>query len=173
MKSKTLALLALGLTVPSAAFALSKADVISAEAVKRNVYVSDSVISGGDALADPMNLTAVRWAKNPAGYERIVVDLTGESSGWQKKTPPYFQVGHDSRTSSVNLSIRGIARREVNASNLSKSLTKSALIAKAYIAPGMEGDLASIEFQTRAPVDVESFYLTNPPRIVIDVRSKR
>ncbi|RYZ94402.1 MAG: hypothetical protein EOP11_26415, partial [Proteobacteria bacterium] len=106
------------------------ADVVAAEAVKRNVYVSDSVISGGDALADPMSLSAVRWAKNPAGYERIVVDLHGDSTGWEKKAPPYFQVGHDSRTSSVTLSVRGISRREVSTASLTKALTKSALISK-------------------------------------------
>ncbi|RZA08313.1 MAG: hypothetical protein EOP11_05200 [Proteobacteria bacterium] len=173
MIAKSNLLAAFGLLVLSSLSAQAASDVISAEAVKRNVYVSDSVISGGDALADPMALSAVRWAKNPAGYERIVVDLTGEGSDWQKKGPPYFQVGHDSRTSSVTLSIRGISRREVTGASLSKALTKSALISKGYLAPGMEGDLASLEFQTRAPVDVESFYLTSPPRIVIDVRSKR
>ena len=38
---------------------------------------------------------------------------------------------------------------------------------------GLEGDLAAMEFRTRAPVDVESFYLVSPPRIVIDIRAKR
>jgi len=173
MNLKAYTAFALGLALSSSAFALGNAEVIGAQGSKRNVYVSDAVISGGDALADPMNLTGIRWAKNPAGYERIVVDLAGESAGWQKKTPPYFQVGHDSRTSTVNLSIRGIARRDVTADALNKSLAKSALLSKGYLAPGLEGDLASVEFQTRAPVDVESFYLTSPPRIVIDVRSRR
>ena len=148
-------------------------DVIAAGQAKRNVYVSDSVISGGDAQADPVALSNVRWAKNPAGYERLVVDLTGEGQGWEKKSPPYFQVGHDTKQSAVTVSVRGISRRNVTGASLGKNLAKSALISKAYLAPGLEGDLASIEFQVRAPVDVEAFYLSNPPRIVVDVRSKR
>lgn len=155
------------------AFAFSPNEVVSAEQVKRNVYVSDSMICGGDALADPMNLSGVRWAKNPAGYERIVVDLAGEGAGWQAKAPPYFQVGQDSRSGSINLSIRGVSRRDLSSSALERAVAKSSLISQAYLAPGLEGDLAAMEFRTRASVDVESFYLVNPPRIVIDVRAKR
>lgn len=160
------------LFTPSA-FAFYPSEVIPAEQVKRNVYVSDSMVAGGDALANPVNLNGVRWAKNPAGYERLVIDLAGEGNGWETKTPPYFQVGHDSRASAINLSIRGVTERKLSESTLTKSVSRSNLIAQAYLAPNFEGDLAAIEFKTRAPVDIESFYLVNPPRIVIDVRAKR
>lgn len=155
------------------ALALSPSEVVPADQVKRNAYVSDAVVSGGDALANPVILTGVRWAKNPAGYERLVVDLTGEGSGWETKTPPYFQVGHDSRANAINVSVRGVSERVINNSALEKAVAKSSMISQAYLAPGVEGDLAALEFKTRAPVDIESFYLVNPPRIVIDVRAKR
>lgn len=172
MKAYSLALTGL-LCFSAQALALASGEVVSAEATKRNVYVSDGMIAGGDALANPVSLSSVRWAKNPAGYERIVVDLQGEGAGWESKVPPYFQVGHDSRSSSVNLSIRGVSARHLNNQALTRALGRSALVSQAYLAPGLEGDLAALEFRTRAPVDVESFYLLNPPRIVIDVRSKR
>lgn len=155
------------------ALAFSPSEVIAAEPVKRNVYVSDSVISGGDALANPVNLNGVRWAKNPAGYERVVVDLAGEGTGWETKVPPYFQVGHDSSASTIDVSIHGVSQRNVTNGALAKAFSRSSLLAQAYLAPNLEGDLASLELKTRTPVDVESFYLVNPPRIVIDVRAKR
>lgn len=165
------ALAALSLsTTPS--LALTPSEVIPAGQVKRNAYVSDSLISGGDALANPVNLAGVRWANNPAGYERLVVDLAGEDSGWETKVPPYFQVGHDSHAGAINLSIRGVSQRSVSSGALGRAVAKSALISRAYLAPGLEGDLAAMEFRTRGPVAVESFYLVNPPRIVIDVRAK-
>jgi hypothetical protein len=154
------------------AFAFSPSEVISAESVKRNVYVSDSVIAGGDAMANPVNLNGVRWAKNPAGYERVVVDLAGDGTGWEQKIPPYFQVGHDSSSNAIDVSIRGVAARNVSSTMLTRAISRSSLLASAYLAPNIEGDLASLELKTRAPVDVESFYLVNPPRIVIDVRAK-
>jgi hypothetical protein len=157
----------------STARAFSPSEVISAEPVKRNVYVSDAVISGGDAQANPVNLNGVRWAKNPAGYERVVIDLSGEGSGWETKTPPYFQVGHDSAANTIDVSIHGVSQRSVTSSGIAKSVSRSSLLSQAYLAPNLEGDLASLELKTRAPVDVESFYLVNPPRIVIDVRAKR
>jgi len=173
MKLKHTLSLAILSLFPLSALALTSSEVVPAEPVKRNVYVSDAVVSGGDALANPVNLTGVRWAKNPAGYERVVVDLAGEGAGWETKTPPYFQVGHDSRSSAINVSIRGVSSRAVTNSRLEKSMARSSLISQAYLAPSMEGDLAAIELKTRTPVDVESFYLVNPPRIVIDVRAKR
>jgi hypothetical protein len=170
---KILSLLLVAPLLPTLAFAFSPNEVLVAEQVKRNVYLSDSMIYGGDALANPVNLSAVRWAKNPAGFERLVIDLSGEGSGWENKTPPYFQVGHDSQSGAISLSIRGVSRRDLNSSALTRAVAKSSLISQAYLAPGLEGDLAALEFRTRSPVDFESFYLVNPPRIVIDVRSKK
>ncbi len=155
------------------ASALVPTEVIPVEAVKRNVYVSDAMMSGGDALANPVTLSGLRWAKNPAGYERVVIDLEGEGNGWETKTPPYFQVGHDTRAAAINVSIRGVSQRELTNGLLEKTISRSSLISSAYLAPSLEGDLAAIELKTRAPVDVEGFYLVNPPRIVIDVRAKR
>lgn len=172
MKCSFIPALAAILTYTLPAQAAAQNEVIPAEQVKRNVYISDSMISGGDALANPVNLAGVRWANNPGGYERLVVDLAGEDSGWETKVPPYFQVGHESRGNSINLSIRGVSQRNVNNPGLERAVAKSMLIAHAYLAPNLEGDLAALEFKTRAPVDVESFYLVNPPRIVIDVRAK-
>lgn len=173
MKLKHTLLLAGVSLIPLSSLAITSSEVVPAEAVKRNVYVADAVVSGGDALANPVNLNGVRWAKNPAGYERLVVDLAGEGTGWETKTPPYFQVGHDSKSNAINVSIRGVSSRAVTNTRLEKSIARSSLISQAYLAPNLEGDLAALEFKTRTPVDVESFYLVNPPRIVIDVRAKR
>jgi hypothetical protein len=41
------------------------------------------------------------------------------------------------------------------------------------MAPALEGDLASFEIQTRKPVSVESFYLVNPPRLIMDLRGEK
>ena len=157
----------------SAQAAFSPNEVINAEQVKRNVYISDAVVWGGDPLANPVILSSVRWAKNPGGYERLVIDLGGEGSGWETKIPPYFQVGLDSKQSAISVSIRGVSRRDLNNDSIKRAILKSTLLSKAYIAPALEGDLAALEFHTQSPVDLETFYLVNPPRIVIDVRAKR
>jgi hypothetical protein len=159
------------LTIPFAAqAAFSPAEVIAASKVKRGVYVSDSVFWGGDALANPMSLRSVRWASNQ-GFERLVIDLGGEGQGWETKLPPYFQVGVSSSQNKISVSIKGITERGISEDVLARSLKKSSMIQDAYLAPPLEGDLAALEFSVRKPVDIESFYLVNPPRIVIDVRA--
>jgi hypothetical protein len=148
-------------------------EVLKASGAKRNLYVSDTVVSGGDALAHPLVISSLRWAKNPAGYERLVLDFAGEGSGWESKIPPYFQVGHDSNQGALILSIRGISGRVVQNKDLKKSVARSPLLASAYLAPAIEGDVAALELRTRGPVEWETFYLLNPPRIVLDLRARR
>lgn len=154
-----------------ASAALEGTDVMAATKVKRNVYMADITVTGGDALANPVTLSAVRWADNKI-FERIVVDLSGEGSGWETKIPPYFIVGASSREHKISLSIRGVAARKLTQDTLAKALSKSRVVSSSYLGPGLEGDLASLEFLTHGPAEIESFYLTSPPRIVIDVRAK-
>jgi len=146
--------------------------VLLAEGIKRNVYLSDAVFSGGDSQADPVHLSGFRWANNPAGYERIVIDLVGDGSGWEKNPPPYFQVSYDEKTSAIQVSVRGISERLISNSSATKSVARSPLLSQVYITPAVEGDLATMEVKTRTPVEIESFYLVSPPRIVVDVRAK-
>lgn len=153
-----------------AAAAFAPGDVLAAAKTKKNVYFSDTVFWGGDALADPVNLSGVRWAPNQ-GFERIVVDL-GSSGGSDGKLPPYFQVGVSSARQAITVSIKGITGRSTSSEKLNAAVKKSSLIQSAYIAPPVEGDLAALEFTTKGTVDVESFFLVDPPRIVIDVRAK-
>jgi hypothetical protein len=150
--------------------AIAPADAIMASSVKRNQYHSQGIIWGGDALANPMVLENIRWAPN-GNFERIVVDLTGDGSGWETKIPPYFQVGIS--PSKILVSLRGISRRALTGEKLAKSLARSSLIVSTYMAPALEGDLASFEIQTRKPVSVESFYLVNPPRLIMDLRGEK
>ncbi len=159
----------LGLSTLSAFAEFSPGQVIAAGKVKRNVYVNNTIIAGGDALANPVNLASVRWAANK-GFERIVIDLSGEGNDWESKVPPYFQVAVSSNEQKLGVSIRGVSSRQVDKANLAQSFRKSSLIKQSYIAPALEGDLAAMEFNTRGPVDAEAFYLVSPPRIVIDVR---
>jgi len=138
--------------------------------VKRNQYHSNAVIWGGDALANPMALENVRWAPN-TGFERIVIDLAGETSNWESKIPPYFQIGLSDKERKILVSVRSISRRGLSSEKLSKSLARSSLVASTYLAPSLEGDLASFEIKTHKAVAVEAFYLVNPPRIILDIRA--
>jgi len=165
-------LLSVSLLLPLYANAFSPDTVYAAEKIKKNHYISNGIITGGDALANPVNLASIRWAPN-AGFERIVIDLSGEGSGWESKVPPYFQVGLEGQKNKITVSVRGISKRNLSQESLTKSIARSNTFSKAYLAPAYEGDLASIEFETNKVVEVEPFYLVNPPRIILDVRSKK
>ncbi len=172
LKKITLSLSTLSLLVCSASFAApSPSDVAVAGKSKRNAYFSNATLWGGDSLANPVVLSNIRWAPNQ-GFERIVIDLAGEGPGWEAKTPPYFQVGVDGHENKILVNIRGVSKRQVSAEKIAHSFSKSSLIKSGYLAPGLEGDLASIELQSTKAVEVESFYLVSPPRIILDVKEK-
>lgn len=169
MKSAFLAVLIFSATSAQANFAPAQAQ--RADKTKKNNYVADAIVSGGDPLANPLTLSGVRWAPNQ-GFERVVIDLSGDGSGWESKQPPYFQVGV-SPDRKILLNIRGISRRSLTQDALANGLSRSQLISKAYLAPALEGDLATIELTAQKKVEVETFYLVNPPRIILDVRAKK
>lgn len=161
------------LQIPLAYGALATpGEAIVATNVKRGQYQHDAVFWGGDALANPMALEGVRWAPN-SGFERIVIDLAGEGSGWETKVPPYFQVGFSSKDKKVLVSIRGISRRGLTSEKLAKSLARSPIVASTYLAPAIEGDLASFEIQLSKAAALEAFYLVSPPRIILDIRAEK
>lgn len=145
--------------------------VLPASKGKHNQYISEGIIRGGDPLSHPTTLDKVRWGRK-LGYERIVLDLKSEGIEWQQKVPPYFQVGVDPVAGKIDVGIRYIDYRNVSQADIAKSIAQSGLIRSAYFAPKLEGSLASLQFKTTTPVKVESFYLINPPRIILDVQAK-
>ncbi len=145
--------------------------VMPASKGKHNQYISDGIIRGGDPLSHPTTLDKVRWGKK-WGYERIVFDLKNKGIEWEQKVPPYFQVGVNPFHGKVQIGIHYIDFRNVSQSALNKSIAKSNLIKSVYLAPKLEGSLASLEFTVSTPVKVETFYLLNPPRIVLDMQTK-
>lgn len=145
--------------------------VLSASKGKHNQYISEGVIRGGDPLSHPTTLDKVRWGKK-WGYERLVIDLKSSGVEWKQKVPPYFQVGVDPVHGKFDLSIRYIDFRNVDQEKLNRVIAKSNLIKSAYLAPKLEGSLASMEFKVTTPIKLEGFYLLNPPRIILDIQAK-
>lgn len=147
-------------------------EVMPAAKGKQDIYVMDAIIRGGDPLASSSTLANVRWAKKP-DYERIVFDIEGTGTEWQSRTPPYFQVGLNPQKGKISLDIRNVGERRIQQSDLKRAVSRSAFLKDAYLAPKLQGELASLDFTTKTAVDVEAFYLVNPPRIILDIRAKK
>jgi hypothetical protein len=156
----------------SALAEFSPHEVIPASKGKQEVYVMDAIIRGGDPMAVPVSLANIRWARKQ-DFERVVFDIEGNGIGWESRIPPYFQVGLNPNKGRLSLDIKGINNRRIVQADIERVLAKSALVKRAYFAPKLQGELASLELTTKSTVDVEAFYLLNPPRIVLDLRAKR
>ena len=142
-------------------------EVMPAAKGKQDVYVMDAIIRGGDSLSHSSSLANVRWAKKK-DYERLVFDIEGSGD-----TVPYFQVGLNPNKGHISLDIRNIGARKISQADIERTVGRSAFLKSAYLAPKLQGELASIDFTTKTTVDVEAFYLVNPPRIILDIRAKK
>lgn len=152
--------------------AFSPHEVMPAGRSKQEVYVMDAIVRGGDPTAVGAELSAVRWGKQ-AGFERIVFDIKRAEGAAKDLIPPYFQVGLTPATKKIILDVRGIRERQISNENFAQMSQKSALVKGAYLVPKIQGELASIEFQLKRSAEVETFVLTNPPRIVMDIRPRK
>ena len=122
-------------------------EVMPAAKGKQDVYVMDAIIRGGDSQTKSATLSNIRWAKK-GNYERIVLDIEAEGAEVANMAPPYFQVGLNPTQKKISLDIRNIANRKVTQENLDKVISRSSLLRGAYMAPKVEGELASLDFIT-------------------------
>ena len=146
----------------------SPAPVIAANKTKQNAYLNDVTVYGGNANAPLMSVNSIRRAKNK-GFERIVVDLNSPDS---QNELPYFQVALASDQNKIILGIRGIQGNRLKQNVLNQRFARSAIIASSYLVPVNEDGLFSLELDLRKQASVETFYLTNPPRIILDIETK-
>lgn len=148
---------------------ISATEVHTAVIGSSSNFIKNGTFRGGDSLANPVALSGVRWAQQK-GFERVVIDLEGDGRNWEDRVPPYFQIGVDE--TNVDVNIRGISQQKLNKASLSYVIRKSALIRNIYVAPDIQGDLASIRFNLKNRAEVKSFYLVRPPRIILDIRAQ-
>ncbi len=146
--------------------------VVPASKGKFQKYQVDAIIRGGYALAKNSKISKIRWARKN-GFERLVLEVILEGTKQTNRSPPYFQVALEPNKGKVNLGIRSIKNVLFSQKEVQRIAQSSGLIKSAYLAPMLQDKLVLLNLQMQVPVDVEAFYLVNPPRIVLDIRARK
>ena len=172
MKLRILLILALTLTASSSFAQFDEAGFKQALKVKKGAYLADGSFSGGDRSSSDFRVSNIRVAANPEGYDRLVIDFTGNEGG-QKSTlarPPFFMVESESGSKRVNITVYGRAKLDFSSQSAIQSAKKTKHISKIDFIPVVNEDRWIFSIQTQTPVKAEVFELSDPARIIIDLK---
>lgn len=155
-------------------YAIPRADhVRMAEGKKTKFYLKDGIFVGGDRAIESVIVKDIRRASN-AGFDRIVVDLEGLSKGEPAafNRPPYYQVAVSPDERRMVFTVFGQPKILFDAKKVIQVLKKSPAIQSVELLPKIEDDSWTfvLGFKTGRPVEV--FELSNPTRIIIDVKTE-
>jgi len=142
-----------------------------ADSKKNQSYIHDGLITGGDKAIDEVVVKDIRRATN-TGYERIVIDLEGTKNGEPAaiQRPPFYQVSVTPDEKRIVFTIWGKPRLSFDSRHVVNAFKKSAVIENVELLPRIEENTWSFVFQLRGDNPVEVFELSNPVRIIVDIK---
>ena len=145
-----------------------------ADAKKTDAYVQDGMIVGGDRAIGDVVVRDIRRAANPK-YERLVLDLQGTRNGEPAaiQRPPYFQVSVSPDEKRLIFTLWGNPKLEFNAKKILGALKKSRVVQDIEFYPKLDRQTWTFAVGLKTGRQVEVFELSNPVRIIMDIRTER
>jgi hypothetical protein len=146
----------------------------TADGKKTQAYLKDGLFVGGDRAITPCTVKDIRRAAN-ADFERIVIDLEGNLNGAPAaiQRPPFFQAAVTPDEKRVVVSIWGNPELKLDTARIVRDFKKSAVISKVELFPKVEADVWTFALNLKTEAAVEVFELTQPTRIILDVRQAK
>lgn len=166
---------ATSLVMTGSAWAVIQSDKVHvADGKKTQVYIKDGLFVGGDRAIDDVIVKDIRRAANP-GYDRIVIDLEGNRQGEPSavERPPYYQVAVSPEEKRLVFTVWGSPKLQFDSKKVVAAFKKSTVIEKVELFPRLEDDSWTFSMNLRAGTPVEVFELSNPIRIIVDVKTPK
>ena len=145
------------------------------EGRKNNSYIRDGLIVGGDAAIDDVTVKDIRRASN-GDFERIVIDLEGSRANGEATAisrPPYYQIAVTPDEKRLVFTLFGRAKLAFDAPKVLAAFKRSSVIQRLLLYPKLEADAWTFAFETGVAYSVEAFDLSNPVRVIIDIKRKK
>jgi hypothetical protein len=140
--------------------------------LKKDFYLSEGAFTGGDRLSSDFTVSNVRVATNPAGYDRIVIDLSGNHQGEKSELsrPPFYLIEVDPSDKRILVTLYGSPKLDFSTLSSIQSAKKTKRVSNLEFTPIANKDRWTWAIHTRHTAKVEVFELTNPARIIIDLK---
>lgn len=164
--------LAFSASLPTAQAQVDSLRFKQALKLKKNFYLGDGSFTGGDRASSDFTVSNVRVASNPEGYDRVVIDLSGNRLGEKSKLsrPPFFLVEVDPALKRINVTLYGKPKIDFSTMTALRASRKGTVIKEFEFIPLVEQDRWTWVIHTFQAPKAEVFELTDPARIIIDVK---
>jgi hypothetical protein len=150
---------------------ISKEKVYLAERTKNNAYIKEGMFTGGDRSTDQIEIQNIRRSSNKK-FERIVIDL--KKGDGKKSTelshPPYYQAAMHYEKARFDVTLFGSPRLTFNPKKVVSAFKKSSVITGIKLLPKLEDDSWTFYLELKPGSLVEVFELSQPARIIIDIK---
>jgi hypothetical protein len=145
--------------------------VYIAENRKTQTYIQDGLIVGGDQAITNVIVKDIRRAKNEM-FERVVIDLEGNLNGEPAaiQRPPYYQVAVTPDEHRLVFTVWGNPKLDFDAKKVESHFKASVLVPGIGLLPKIEKDNWTFTLKMNPGESVEVFELSDPVRIIVDVR---
>lgn len=158
------------------AFAVLKPEKIHiADSKKNEFYIKDGLVTGGDQAIDEVIVKDIRHSKKNPGFERLVIDLEGNQNGQPAgiQRPPYYQVSITPDEKRLVFTLWGKPTLTLNAKKIVSDFKKSSAIENLILLPLVEKETWNFVAELKSEYPVEVFELSNPVRVIIDIKLKK
>lgn len=165
-----------GFVLSNASYAIGNLDparIYLAELKKKNTYIPEGLITGGDRRIEKTTVKDIRRA-NSAGFERIVIDLETSSEkkvAFAQSELPYFQVDIDKTNELMTVSLWGKPVLKFENSKVVSNFEKSRNVQSLDLLPRIDDEVWTFGIKLRQSRMVEVFELVEPPRLIIDIKN--
>lgn len=158
----------------SASAAIAPSEVHQAELKKTQSYIREGIVVGGDRAIDDVTVKDIRRATQ-SDFERIVMDLDAARSDQPTAVSrsPFYQVSLEPEQKRVTVTVFGNTRLGFKPKGILDAFRKSPNVAKVELFPRLDADHWSFALILKANLPVEVFELSDPVRIILDLKSKR
>ena len=133
--------------------------------VKKNAYLSEGSFTGGDGANTDFHVSEIRVAANPAGYDRLVIQVKPENG-----RPPFYLVENDPSNKRVQVTLYGNAKLDFSSQTAIQQAKKTKHVSRLEFIPILGGDRFTFVIHTQVAVKSEVFELNQPSRIIIDLK---
>jgi hypothetical protein len=160
------------MTGPAVFASIRPESVHTADIEKRQSYLRDGLIVGGDRAIDRVVIKDIRRAMN-AGYERMVIDLEGTLNGEPAaiQRAPFYQIAVNADERRIILTVWGKPKLAFDSSKVVRAFRKSRMFSSVELYPKLEEDSWTFALNLASDRPVEVFELKEPVRIIVDVRA--
>lgn len=145
-----------------------------AEAKKTGFYIQDGLFTGGDKTIQDSVVRDIRRGPNK-GFERVVIELSGNAGGENQtlQRPPYYQVAVSPEESRLAFTIWGNPKVDFDTKQMVAKFKSSAVIQNVSLYPKLEKENWTFVFEMKPGHSVEVFELSNPARIIVDIKTSK